>query len=92
MEETVSKYQSLLESSGLLIPENLNRASKYLKRVIGQGFIVKEVSKPDPCPCFVSQGGNDTLYVISFGSPSGGPAVHFSRSEGILRIACIAIP
>jgi hypothetical protein len=91
MEETVSKYQSLLESSGLLIPENLNRASKYLKRVMGQGFIAKEVSKPDPCPCF-SQGGNDTLYVISLGSPSGGPAVHFSRREGILRIACTAIP
>jgi hypothetical protein len=92
LEESVLQNRRVLAGSGILIPENLRRSSSYVKRILGQGFIVKEVSKPDPCPCFLSPGGSETLYVISLGSPSGGPKIHFRRTDGRLQIACAAIP
>jgi hypothetical protein len=92
LEDSALKNRRLLADSGILMPENLRLTSNYLKRILGHGFVIKEVSKPNPCPCFLASGGNDTLYVISLGAPLGGPAVHFTRQGGSLRIACIAIP
>jgi len=92
LEESISQNRSLLEKAGVLSPEHLKQASSYMKRMIGQGFLVKEISKPEPCPCFVSSPPDATLYVTSWGSPSGGPALHFTRMGGTLRIFCTALP
>jgi hypothetical protein len=92
LEEAVSQNKRLLEKAGYLDPEHLSLTSGYMKRFMGQGFLVKEVSKPDPCPCFQSSLADAALYVTSIGSPSGGPALHFGRTGDSLRIICAAIP
>jgi hypothetical protein len=92
LEESIAQNRSLLQKAEFLSPDHLKVASRYMRRVIGQGFIVKEVSKPDPCPCFMSSPADAALYVTSFGSLSGGLALHFTRLGGSLRIVCAAIP
>jgi hypothetical protein len=92
LEESVSHSRSLLEKAGALSSEHLMQASGYMKRMIGQGFVVKEISKPDPCPCFISSPPEATLFVTSWGSPPGGPALHFTRKGGTMRIVCTALP
>ena len=56
LEESIAQNRSLLQKAEFLSPDHLKVASRYMRRLIGQGFVVKEVSKPDPCPC---------LYVLS---------------------------
>ena len=92
LEKSIAQNRSLLQKAKFLSPDHLKVASRYMRRVIGQGFVVKEVSKPDPCPCFMSSPADAALYVTSFGSPSGGLALHFTRLGGSLRIVCAAIP
>lgn len=92
LEENISQSRSLLEKTEVLSSEYLIKASGYMKLMIGQGFVVKEISKPDPCPCFISSPADATLYVTSWGSPSGGLALHFARTGGTLRIVCAALP
>ena len=92
LEESIAQNRSLLQKAEFLGPDRLKVASRYMQRVIGQGFIVKEVSKPDPCPCFMSAPADAELYVTSFGTLSGGLALHFTRLGGSLRIVCAALP
>jgi hypothetical protein len=92
LEESIAHNKSLLQKSEFLSPDHLKVSSRYMRRVIGQGFLIKEVSKPDPCPCFMSPPADAALYVTSFGSPSGGLTLHFTRLGGSLRIVCAAIP
>jgi hypothetical protein len=53
LEDRVSQNRNLLKAAGVLTREHLRLTSSYMKRIIGQGFIVKEVSKPKACPCFL---------------------------------------
>jgi len=91
-EEIVSQNKRLLEKAGVLNPEHLKLTSSYMERMIGKGSVVKEVSKPYPCPCFHLSSEDAELYVSSLGVPFGGPALHFSRTGGKLRIVCVALP
>jgi hypothetical protein len=88
LKEAVSKNRSRMESSGLLSPDHLKLTSNYVKQLMGEGLIVKELSDPDPCPCFREGLQDKALYLISMG-PWG---IHFSRANTSLRIACIALP
>jgi hypothetical protein len=88
LKEAVSKNRSRLESSGFLGPEHLNLTSSYIKQLMGEGLIVKEVSHPKPCPCFKEGLKDKTLYLVSMGPWR----IHFSRTNAIPRIACIALP
>jgi hypothetical protein len=92
LEESVFQNRSLLQKAEFLSPDHLKVVSRYMRRLIGQSFVVKEVPKPDPCPCFMSSPADAALYVTSFGSISGGLTLHFTRLGGSLRIACAAIP
>jgi hypothetical protein len=92
LEKSVVQNRSLLQKAESLSPDRLKVASRYMRRVIGQGFVVKEVSKPDPCPCYKFSPADAALYVTSFGSLSGGLALHFTQLGGSLRIVCAAIP
>ena len=53
LEKTVSQNRRLLEKDGDLAPSHIRLTSGYIKQTIGQSFIVKEVSGPQPCPCFL---------------------------------------
>jgi hypothetical protein len=89
LEESIAQNKSLLQKAEFLSPNHRKVVSSYMRRVKGQTFVVKEVSKPDPCPCFMSSPADAALYVTSFG---GGLALHFTRLGGSLRIVCAAIP
>lgn len=88
LEESVVQNKSLLEKAGILSPEHLSMASSYMKLMVSQGFVIKEVPTPEPCPCFLSSPGAATLYVTSFTSLT----LHFTRKDGALRIVCAALP
>jgi hypothetical protein len=51
--DRVSQNRNVLKAAGVLTREHLALTSSYIKRIIGQGFIVKEVSQPKACPCFL---------------------------------------
>lgn len=53
LEKTVKQNRQLLEKAGVLAPRHLRQTSGYMKQVLGQSPIVKEVSRPEPCPCFL---------------------------------------
>jgi hypothetical protein len=91
-EEIVSQNRRLLKAVDILNPEHLKPTSGYMELLIGKGFVVKEVSQPNPCPCFHLSPEDAALYVSSFGAPFGGPSLHFSRMSGKLRIVCVALP
>jgi len=88
LEKSVVQNKSLLEEAGILSPEHLRVASSYMKLMVSQGFVIKEVPTPDPCPCFLSSPAAATLYVTSFTSLT----LHFARMGGTLRIVCAALP
>jgi hypothetical protein len=88
IEKSVVQNKSLLEEAGILSPEHLRVASSYMKLMVSQGFVIKEVPTPDPCPCFLSSPAAATLYVTSFTSLT----LHFTRMGGTLRIVCAALP
>ena len=92
LEENVAQNRSLLQKADFFSPDRFKATINFLKPLIGYGFIAKEVSKPNPCPCFESNSENAAFYVSSFGLPSGGFALHFSRIGGRLRIICAALP
>lgn len=92
LEENVAQNRSLLQRAGFLSPDRLKATSSFIKPLIGYGFIEKEVSNPNPCPCFAPVPENAAFYVTSLGLPSGGLALHFSRIGGRLRIICAALP
>ena len=92
LEESVAQNRSLLQKSAFPSPDRFKAASDYMRHLIGYGFVAKEVSKPDPCPCFEPFSADAAFYVTSFGLPSGGIALHFSRMDGQIRIVCAALP
>jgi hypothetical protein len=58
------------------------------------GFVVKEVSEPNPCDCFQLSAADATLYSILFCSlrmTEGSRVLHFCRNGENLRIVCVAI-
>jgi hypothetical protein len=91
-EEIVSQNRRLFEKTGILNPEHLKLTSGYMELLIGKGFVIKEVSQSNPCPCFHLSPENSALYVSSFGSPSGGLSLHFNRVGEKLRIVCMGLP
>jgi hypothetical protein len=91
-EEIVSQNRRLLEKTGILHPEHFKLISGYMELMIGKGFVVKEVSQSNSCPCFQLSPEDAALYVSPFGAPSGGLALHFSRMGGKLRIVCVGLP
>jgi hypothetical protein len=88
LEQSVVQNKKLLEGTGFLNPEHLRMASSYMKLLISQGYLIKEVPTPEPCPCFLSSPAAATLYVTSFTSLD----LHFTWKGGALQIACAALP
>ncbi len=107
LQKTVSQNRRLLEKAGVLAPSHLRLTSDYLKQLIGRSLIVKEVSGPEPCPCFLLPYLGDNY----ISSPEAeleamdkvpedaalylfgmeGLRLHFSNLDAFPRIACIAI-
>ena len=66
----------------------------YLKRMIGNGFVLKEVPGPDVCPCFQLSPTDKEMYFVLFGNvrmQENGSVLHFVRRGGRLQIACTGI-
>jgi hypothetical protein len=77
-----------MKRTGLLRPEHLRLTANYVKHLIGEGLIVKEVIGPDPCPCFRKGLQDKELYLIAMGPWS----IHFSRTGAGPQIVCVALP
>lgn len=88
LEKSVAENERLLKGAGLFNSERLRKASRYLKLMIGQGYVIKEVRKSDPCPCFLAAPSTETLYVTSLTNLM----LHFTRTGGGIRVACAAVP
>lgn len=107
LEKTVSQNRRLLEKAGVLAPSHFRLTCGYIKQLIGQSIIVKEVPKPEPCPCFLLPFLGEK-YVSSRASElevmnnvpedaslylfgMAGMRLHFSNVDAIPRIVCIAL-
>jgi hypothetical protein len=107
LKKTVSRNRQLLEKAGVLSPSHLRLISDYLKQLIGKSLIVKEVSRPEPCPCFLLPYLGDN-YISSRAAEleamdkvpedaelylfgMAGLRLHFNDLDAFPRIACIAV-
>ena len=53
LEKTVKQNRQRLQKAGALAPRHYRATCSYIQQMIGQSIIVKEVSGPEPCPCFL---------------------------------------
>jgi len=51
--KSVSQNRRLLEDEGVLTPEHLRLTSDYMKQLLRPSTVVKELAKPELCPCFL---------------------------------------
>ena len=107
LEKTVVQNRRLLEKDGVLAPSHIRLTSGYIKQMIGQSLIVKEVSGPQPCPCFllpylgarfVSNRKSEMEVLGNVPEDArlylfgiSSLRLHFSDLDAFPRIACIAV-
>jgi len=106
LEKTVQKNRQSLEKKGALAPSHFRATCDYIQQMIGQSLIVKEVSRPEPCPCFLlpfsGEGfisGDTSELEVMQNLPEdaklylfgiAGLRLHFSDVESYPRLVCIA--
>ena len=94
LEENASESRRLYEKAGILTSEHLGAINDYVKRMLGNGFVLKEVPGSDACPCFDLFSAEKEMYMVLFGNArmmEGMTLLHFVRNGGRLQVVCIGI-
>jgi hypothetical protein len=106
-EKSTSLNRRLLEKEGILTPEHLRLASDYMRQLLGPCNTVKEVAKPEMCPCFLlPYSGEEFIYNRAseqearnkipsdaklYSFQMANMNFHFVIEDTNIRIVCIAL-